>query len=163
MTFPTRLIEGQVEDVRDRRIRDLEAQVDLLQRLVVEAQDETRQYRANTDDAFARLRQQLSPLYRALQGVFGELDAAGVDEPAGQSSPVKARAAAVWESWQQKLGASSAPARVIEALLAHGELNVAQLKVAAKMATQTVYDATSKLNRLGLITKNGGRISLKAL
>jgi len=115
-----------------------------------------------SEQGLSALRKQLTPLYRALQAVFGELDAAGVDDsgPANNATP---RVSAVWESWKQKLGTNTAPARVIDALLGHGELNVAQLKVAAKMANQTVYDAIHRLNKLGLINKNGGRFSLKQL
>lgn len=125
-------------------------------------------------ESIRMLRQQLGPLYKALQAVFGEIEAAGVPEgpqtlteAAAQGRPYPVgqdiRVVAVWESWKQKLGPTSSAARVIDALLVHGEMNVAQLKVAAKMATQTVYDAASKLNRLGLINKNGGRYSLKKL
>jgi hypothetical protein len=111
------------------------------------------------------LRRQLGPLYRALQAVFGELDVAGVEGGGGESTTSSStpKVTAVWESWKQKLGSNTAPARVIDALLQHGELNVAQLKVAAKMANQTVYDSIHRLNKLGLINKNGGKFSLKTL
>jgi predicted transcriptional regulator len=56
---------------------------------------------------------------------------------------------------------SPACGKVIDALLAHSELNTAQLKVAAGIGSRTVSDSIFKLNKLGLITKNGGRFSLK--
>ena len=110
------------------------------------------------------------PLYRALQAVFGELDAAGVTDDAPQRSPAAqandapatdARTKAVWESWKSRL--PPACGKVIDALLLHGELNQAQLKVAARLGTSTVSDSVYKLNKAGLINKNGGRVSLKQL
>lgn len=114
------------------------------------------------------LRQQLSPLYRALQAVFGELDAAGVTDSAApaaaagvpQAGP-DARVTAVWESWKSRL--PPACGKIIDALLLHNELTQAQLKVAAKLGTSTVSDAVWKLNKAGLINKNGRRVSLKQL
>lgn len=163
------LLEGDVEDPKTQRIAELETENRTLRRDLADAQVEADRAREDANRALAMLRRQLSPLYRALQAVFGELDAAGIAEDASPSasrtseSGVESRVAAVWESWKEKLGRDTGPSRVIDALLQHGELNVAQLKVAGKMATQTVYDSTSKLNRLGLLNKNGGRYSLKKL
>lgn len=74
--------------------------------------------------------------------------------PAGDN-----RKAAVWESWKQKLGGKQA--EFIEALLTHGEMSAIQLKIATRSGQQTVYDTIHKLNKLGLINKNGGKFSLK--
>lgn len=153
----------------DQEVERLQAENRKLKRQLSDAETEGARAREDADRALGMLRKQLSPLYRALQAVFGELDAAGVgtyEHPDPVPSSMGAqptRVAAVWESWKLKLGATSAPARVIDALLIHGAMNVPQLKVAGKMANQTVYDAVSKLNKLGLIDKNGGRYSLKQL
>jgi hypothetical protein len=167
------LLEGdviQVPDAKDTRIAELERENRQLRRDLKDAEEHGRDELEDATRALAALRRQLQPLYRALQGVFGELDA--VDLPdAGPGDAPQARAAgagdsrvsAVWESWRQKLGAGSAAARMITALEEHGELSVAQMKVAGKMASQTVYDAASKLSKLGLINKNGGKYSLKQL
>lgn len=157
-----KLIDGHVEDERDRQIADLHDEIRSMSAELENARREALNARRESNRAVGELRRQLHPLYRALQAVFGEIDAAGGDEGPSGSAP-DGRVAAVWESWKVKLGSNSAPARIIDALLQHGQLNVAQIKVAAKMATQTVYDATSKLNRLGLINKSGGRYSLKQL
>ena len=163
------IIDAEV-DPRDDRIDELERQVARLRGDLSDARHELTRVREDSNRALTALRRQLSPLYGALQRVFGELDAAGIAdvEPVPVASPTaapapNARVSAVWDSWKEKLGSNTAPARVIDALLGHGELNVAQLKVAAKMANQTVYDAIHRLNKLGLINKNGGRFSLKAL
>lgn len=110
--------------------------------------------------AVRNLRRYLQPLYAALQAVFGEMDSAFPDDES-PSLRVNTKAASVWESWKQKLGGKKS--EVIQALLDHGEMNVAQLRVATHSGQQTVYDVTSALFRLGLLNKNGGRYSLKQL
>lgn len=115
-------------------------------------------------EAVAALRRQLSPLFRALQAVFGEIDAAGIgdmsagDLSGGATSP---REVAVWASWKQKLGAGAA--KVIDALLLHGELNTQQLAIAIGMHRTSIPKIVYTLNKAGLINKNSGRFSLKAL
>lgn len=115
----------------------------------------------------SELRRQLAPLYRALQAVFGEIEAVVGDEPL-PSSPSSAapavdpRAAAVWASWKNKLGGTVA--KGIDALLLHGELDTGQLAIAAGLDRRTVSNTVVyKLNQAGLITKNNGRFSLKKL
>lgn len=157
--------DGVEQDPRDARIEDLEDEVTNLRSALSRANVETVRAREDAGRALGALRRQLSPLYRALQAVFGELDAAGVDEPAaggpvgpGTGNP---RTAAVWEAWKQKL--PPACGKVIDALLTHSELNQAQIKVAARLGTSTVSDVVYKLNKAGLINKAGGRVSLKSL
>lgn len=157
------VLRGQVVDDRDTEIEQLRDDNRRLRRELTIANGEIARAKADSARALGALRKQLAPLYRALQAVFGELDAAGMDEMPIESSGREPRVSQVWESWKSKLGGDTAPARVIDALLQHGELNVAQLKVAAKMANQTVYDSIHRLNKLGLINKNGGRYSLKQL
>lgn len=159
-------------DARDDQIDALERQVAKLRGELSDTRHELTRVREDSNRALTALRQQLSPLYRALQRVFGELDDAGVADVAGPAaasqgfSPAAvsgsdAKVAAVWAAW--KLKVSPACGKVIDALLEHGELNSVQIKVAARLGTSTVSDSIWKLNKLGLITKNGGRISLKAL
>jgi hypothetical protein len=114
---------------------------------------------AQVEAGARELRRVLTPLYRALQAVFGEIDAMGIGDV--QQSEVGAKATGVWKSWQQKL--PGMPAKFIEVLLEHGEMSVAQIRVAAHCGQQTVYDVTSKLHKLGLLNKNGGKYSLKEL
>jgi len=162
------IVEAE-SDPRDDRIDDLDRQVARLRGDLSDARHELTRVREDSNRALTALRQQLSPLYRALQRVFGELDDAGVpDTPAPGSSQTTAaaapgdpRVAAVWDSWKSRL--SPACGKVIDALLLHGELNSVQIKVAARLGTSTVSDSISKLNKAGLINKNGGRFSLKSL
>lgn len=157
------VLHGELVDVTSEELRALEEEVKRLRRELAMANGEIAKAKSDSARALGALRKQLAPLFRALQAVFGELDAAGLEDAPAASGGGSSRVSAVWESWKQKLGSNTAPARVIDALLQHGELNVAQLKVAAKMANQTVYDAIHRLNKLGLINKNGGRFSLKSL
>lgn len=157
-----RLIEGAVvdEDPRDAEIRELAGQVRDLEAQLRDAQREIVQARRESGHALTALRRQLSPLYRALQAVFGELDAAGVDEAPAASGAVNSRTSAVWESWKSKLGAAG---KLIDALLVHGEMNTQQLAIATGLHRTTIPKHIYTLNKAGLINKNGGRFSLKQL
>lgn len=66
-----------------------------------------------------------------------------------------------WELWKQKLGGTTAPARVIQALLEHGPLNRTQLRSAAELGWSTLDAATARLKNLSLIEKVGDRWQLK--
>ncbi len=144
-----------IED--DPRIAALERELRLSRQALTEAERELVRVRSESDRALGALRKQLSPLYRALQAVFGELDAVpDQDEGAGQG-----RVSPVWDAWKSKL--SPACGKVIDALLVHKELNGQQICVAAQMGKNTMYDVISRLNRAGVLNKNGGRFSLKQL
>jgi hypothetical protein len=80
---------------------------------------------------------------------------------AAASTGPDARVQAVWTAWKQKLNAPCG--RIIDALLVHGEMNTTQLSVAAQMHKSNVSKAIQKLHEVSVITKNGGRFSLKAL
>lgn len=142
-------------DPRDEQIAELTEANRELTASLREANAELARVRRESTVALAALRKQLTPLYRALQGVFGELDAAGVaDAPSGQPS-------GAWEEWKRRLGPSCA--QVIETLLLGGEMTVTAIAVSAKMGKNTVYAATSKLGQAGLLVKNGGKFSLKQI
>lgn len=159
---------GDLEtDPRDAQLETLRAENRRLQRALSDAELRADRAREDADRALSNLRRQLGPLYRALQMVFGELDAAGVaDSPstATSASPAPAvdqRATAVWESWKQKL--PGAPAKVIDALLLHAEMNYTQLAIAIGVHRNSIPNIIWKLKRAGLITKNGNRVSLNQL
>jgi len=170
-----KLLEGEVLPEADPELDKLRNENRHLKRELDDAQRDARRAREDASRALGSLRKQLGPLYRALQMVFGEIEAAGVDEDYGDPAPpsgpsgsldsrLDPRVNAVWESWKVKLGPGTAQARIIETLQLHPSMSAAQLKVAAKMATQTVYECTAKLKLLGLIEKDGaGRWTLKKL
>lgn len=152
---------------RDLELDNLRAEKRRLERAVSDAEMRAARAREDADRALSNLRWQLGPLYRALQAVFGELDAAGVsDGPAAQTptstSAVETRVSVVWQSWKTKLGGTVA--KGIDALLLHGDLDTQQLAIAAGVDKRTVTNTiVYKLNGAGLINKNGGRFSLKQL
>lgn len=105
------------------------------------------------------LRTVLTPLYGALQHIFGETEAMGIPELA-QTAPGPKKSAA-WDSWKQKLSGSAAKA--IDTLMIHGELTADQLRIHLGCATRTCYNIIGELNHAKLINKNGGKVSLREL
>ena len=72
-----------------------------------------------------------------------------------------ARTAAIWMSWKGRLGPQCG--KVIDALLLQPEMNTTQLAIAIGTRRQNIPGLIYKLNQAGLLNKNGGRFSLKAL
>lgn len=141
---------------RNRQLQESEARVAELEGELAREKAKARQVERGAQ----QLRSVLTPLYRALGSVFGELDAMGVEEnPA--DAPAQTAKSAVWDSWKQKLGGKVAQA--IDVLALHGEMNAKQLRLHLQCGNDYVYQVVSKLNTNGLINKNGGKISLKQL
>lgn len=168
--MPQPLLEGTVVDPQAPRIAQLEAELRQVRRQLADAEVTAARAREDADRALSMLRRQLAPLYRALQAVFGELDAAGIADtgerdgtaaPGGSASGRSARELTLWADWKARLPPGCG--KVIDVLLLHPDLSVRQIKAAARMGENTVYQATSKLGQLGLVTKHDGRFALKAL
>lgn len=156
-----KLLEGQIEDDdRDEQIADLQRELRETRAELLRAKADATQAKQETARAVSALRRQLTPLYRALQAVFGELDAAGVEDMPSPTSPSRT-ADPRWESWKQKM--SGRPAEIIDLLLLHGEMNRNQLMAAMHVGKDVVRVTLSRLNVAGLLNKNGGRFSLKQL
>ncbi len=133
------------------RVKELEATIERLQ---VQADEAKRVLRP--------IRKQLEPLFNALQMVFGQLDAAGVEPSVVVvASPSAPQSNTKWESWKKALPGK--PAEFIDLLLVHGEMSTAQLMAAAKCAKQTVYDTAFKMKRSGILVQNGRKYRLKEL
>ena len=148
-----------------KRLRELEIETRQLREQLEDKEDELRRERRKTatmEQGIGRLREALTPVYNGLQLIFGEIEATGVTGgvSSGTATP-DSRVNAVWESWKQKLGGKQA--EFITVLLTHGEMSAMQLKITTKSAKKTVYDTIFKLNKAGLIDKNGGKFSLKQL
>jgi hypothetical protein len=153
-----KLLEGAVIPEGDES-EDVEALHDEIHQLrddLSAARRETSQAKRESARALAALRKQLSPLYQALQMVFGELDALPADEPVAQTVSRSA-----WDEWKQRLGPSCA--KVIDTLLLGGEMTITSICVAAKIGKRTAYTATSKMGQAGILLRNGGKFSLKKL
>lgn len=141
--------EGEAERLHNEVIR--------LRRELAIANGEIARAKAESGHALSALRKQLSPLYLALQAVFGGLDAAGADDSPAQDS----RTAAIWASWKTRLGPQCG--KIIEALLLQPDMNTTQLAIAIGTHRNNIPNLIFKLNKAGLLNKNGGRFSLKQL
>lgn len=146
-----RLLGGEIDN-RAEEIERLTADVGRLERALYDAKQQSLRERT----AIMELRRQLKPLFGAMQAVFGVIDATVADAVEGRTTQ---REGAVWEQWKQKLPGKRA--EFIQALLDHGEMTSAQLKVVTHSGTSTVPQIIHQLHQLGLIQKNGGRFSLK--
>lgn len=161
------VVYGQTEDPEVGKLRktvqDQRRQIAELENRLDDAERDG----AQTKRALASLRKSLSPVYMALQMVFGDLDAAGVSEPATENREPSSPAAwsnannAVWEAWKQRL--PGYPAKVIDALLTFGEKSAPQLAVAVGCRRERIYEAVAKLKSAGILVKAGENYSLKKL
>jgi hypothetical protein len=166
-----RLLEGEVIDNGDDsggELQRLRAELRGVRAELGDLRSENADLKRKLNQAnapVARLRDKLAPFYELLQAIFGDIDdidpeASGVGQSVGVPGPVQS--AAIWESWKSRL--PGAPAKIIEALLLHGEANAEQLVVLTQITRkQTIYDAIHRMNKSGIINKNGGRFSLKKL
>jgi hypothetical protein len=149
-----------------------EQDYELLRRKVERLQDELadaklkiqeeRNRSAKTLRAQGRLHQELSGLYRALKGVMEELpDEEEIPSVASGGAVPSPRNAAVWNAWKERLGGQAA--KVIDALILHGEMNTTQLVIATGVPRSTMPSIIFRLNKASLINKNGRNFSLKEL
>ncbi len=115
------------------------------------------------EDAVVEIRRQLEPLHLALRALFGEIDSLplGVNHAASVESPSNPKRA-IWEKWIEKFG-DSLQAKMITALLDHGSMSTEQLRVAMQCSGQSVINTYNRLLKHGLISKSGGKYSLKEL
>lgn len=144
------------------QMRSLQQELYNRNRQLNEAEEALRQERAKTaaiESGVKQLRSVLSPLYQALQHVFGEIDVMGVGE--GAAASADPRKQAIWESWKAKL--PSGEGKAIDALLLHGTMTTAQLRIHVGCASRTAQNIVQALKSKGLIVKDGAQISLKEL
>lgn len=158
MTGGELVLRGDVVTDQQEEIHALQAEIVRLRRELAMANGEIARAKTDSARAVGALRTQLLPLYRALQSVFGEMEAIG-DDSGGM--PVDARTATIWATWKQRLGGQCA--KVIDALLLQPGMNTTQLAIAIGTHRNNVPNLILKLNKAGLINKNGGCFSLKQL
>lgn len=140
-----------------KRIAELEAEVSDL-RIQVRARGDRL---AACEHPMRMLRKELSPLRNAINAIFGELDAAGINEESVRPVAPSSAKSAVWDRWMNQLGGNRAA--VLKALLEHGEMSRVQLRVASAVPDGSLNSVTSELHKLGLINRGGGKYSLKEL
>lgn len=120
---------------------------------LLETQRDLERAGAEAARAVRELRKLLTPIYRALQGVFGEMESFAPDGPSTATPEV-------WDEWKRRLG--SGPAKVIDILLLGGEMTITGIATTGNMGKRTVYDATSKMGKAGILVNNGGKFSLRS-
>lgn len=164
-----RLLEGEVVDAdpsEAQRLRDELRRVSGERDALRTENVRLRQRVNQVEGPAAALRQTLDPLYNALRAVMGEIEVINPEpvapgQPAQAGAAVDTRTAAVWESWKQRVGTTAA--KIITALLEHGEANTQQLSILTGLHRTTIPQGIYKLNKASLINKVGGVYSLKQL
>jgi hypothetical protein len=155
-------VQPQLEGPPPDAVR-LRREIAGLEQELREAKSEAETAKQSATDAvqaIRALRNQLEPFYKALKMVFGEITRVEAENVLESGQPRSQSASnPKWESWKKKLGGKQA--EFIDALLEHGGMTGAQLKVATRCAQGTLYDTIARLNKAQLINKNGGKFSLK--
>jgi chromosome segregation ATPase len=160
------MLEGQVVTPSSDEITRLRREIAGLEQELSIAHAENAALRRQSSaatHALKTLKKLLSDPYKVLQVIMGELEIVEVDDDDDSNATVRRGGNdAVWDKWKSDLG--GACAKIISALQERGELSASQLRVAAQTPrTQTIYDATSRMFKLGLLNRNGGKYSLKEL
>lgn len=151
----------QPDDQEFRLLQRSYAQLDEALRLVRNELGQARAENERLQHSMNNLRQTLTPLHRALALVFGEIEAgAGPEHAYTGKSPIREAKAQIWESWKTRLGGMQAKA--IDALLGQ-DMTRTQLRIAVGCGSTSITDVIYKLNKAGLIEKNGSVISLKKI
>src|SRR5258708_22662411 len=156
------MIEGRV-DTRDAELDDLRKEMSALKLKLAHAELELTHAKSEATKAVSGLRRTLSPLYQSLQALFGDIDAVapGDFNDAPSAASAAKSTSAVWDAWKSKLRKNCG--RIIDALLVHGELNATQIAITTGIDRSNVPKSIYKINQAGLINKNGGNYSLKAI
>lgn len=168
------LLEGNVPDDRDTALDDLQEENERLESEVRKLRTELIKAKAESEAAIAAitaLRNTLGPLYRALRGVFGEINlVVSEDAPHPQYAAAAAtngrsmdddalRNTEKWEGVKRRLGGKEA--ELIDALLTCGPRTNTQLKSLLKLAYSTTAALTLKMANLGFLSKEGDAWALK--
>lgn len=150
----TLLLNGEVEGAGLEEIQRLNDRIEELEAELRLARLQAANAKRDAALAMGNLKKQLSPLYRALQMVFGELEAVGDDLPQGGGGK--------WDVVKQRLAPRLREA--VDLLLIQGSMKRTQMAAALKMdysnCTKNVIGA---LLRQGLLTDDNGQLRLKEL
>lgn len=172
-----RLLEGEYENVIDvnekasaeelRQLRQENRKLDEALRGVRNELGQAIADKENLERSIRALRNQLAPLHRFLRALFGEIELAVGEEQESVHAPAAARAAPDdasngddprWQSYKNTF--PGVGAKIIDALLAHKEMNYVQLSALLKHSYDTIKGAAAKLLKAGALTKNGKAVCL---
>ena len=101
------------------------------------------------------LRRLLTPLYRALQQVFGEIDAMGIADAPTAAVTANGAEDPRWRSFKERF--PDTPAEIVDALLTHRQMSITELSGLLKAHYNTVNKALATLTKAGAVVKDGGR------
>jgi hypothetical protein len=157
-----RLLEGNFEEVpipADDVIR-LRREMAGLEHELAEARQALKVERQASNDAkkaIAALRRTLGPIHVALGMVFGEIDTVEAEEfeTVVTGEEVRHSSRGKWGNWKAKL--PNQQWQVIEALLDHGDMSRQQLAGALHCHVDTVSNLCSRLGKIQLVIKEGGK------
>jgi len=155
------LLEGHPDPEEPARLR---REIIGLEKELADAKAEAATVRQQSSDAIhaiRALRKQTEPLYMALKMIHGEISRvdAGELSTGDASTPNNSKHDTRAEFWKQKLGGSQA--LFITLLLEHGAMTTAQLVASAHCGKTKVRNVIYRLNKAGILSKNGGHYSLK--
>jgi hypothetical protein len=145
------MLTGNVPDERDEIIAGLRGDVRHLERLLEEE-------KRRSVNAVGKLRTQLTPLYNALQQLFGDMDAIG----GGEAPAAAAGASGKWVAIKSKM-----PQRhreCIDLLAIAGKMRRGQIAAAMKMdKSNCSKNVIGILLRQGFLVDNNGEIELRQI
>ena len=153
------LLSGQTAEL-GTDLRQLVTKLEDQLREAREQLEAEKRQRSSLEMAVSALRQLLEPQYVALQAIFGEIEITGIG---GESRAVNDdRKLRVWQPWLDKFG-DNLQGKMLRALLDHGPMTAAQLRVPMQCTQQSVYNAYDRLVKFGLVSSNSGKYALKKL
>lgn len=148
-------LEGNVVDTRDQEIATLRLQLRQMDEALRLERNKTGQMEAGVRE----VRSLLAPLHRSLRLLFGEMDAMEIKE--SPPSQIPSAATAAWDAWKQRLGVPCG--KIISALQVHRSMTQTQIAIATGIRSSNIPTYIFRINRAGLINKNGRELSLKEL
>lgn len=158
-------LEGLVETKADRdseELRQLRRENQRMDEELRNLRNELGQAQADKETlerGIRALRQQLSPLHRALRAVFGEIELAIGEEELSNGGGARPQTGSGtdprWEHAKQNF--PGVPSQIIDALLSQRELNLTQLAGYCRRDYSTIKRAAQVLSKAGLLAKEGGK------
>jgi uncharacterized coiled-coil protein SlyX len=150
--MPMHLLSGETDptfELRDR-VAQLEVQIEQQDSVITDLRAKLAAATVSTGP----LRRELAPLKRAIDRVFGIMDAAGVVEESG-STPNPGK----WELVKKRL--TGKDVEVIDLLLVQGAMTVSNIANALRCSGEAARQRVDKLRGQGLLVKNGREVTLK--
>jgi len=134
---------------------DLEDRIAALERQVVELESSREQVKR---DAVLLVLNLLGQSLRHIAS--GQMDIP--DTPSVvQGVPLASAKSEVWNAWKSRLGIPCG--KIIDALLTHGKLTSTQISIATGIQSGNVATYIYRINKAGILNKNGKEFSLKSI